>query len=102
MVAWLVGDHLLLRYFGSYGILLFNVVVITAATVMPLRDFWAYGITIMGMCVYYFRSPIITDGQFTSKLFSFNTPVMFTEKEKAGESSCLRLTYLATQVIKLG
>jgi hypothetical protein len=35
-------------------------------------------------------------------MLSFNTPVMFTEKEKAGESSGLRLAYLATQVIKLG
>jgi hypothetical protein len=48
MVAWLVGDHLLFRYFGPYGKLLFNVVVITSAMVMLLRDFWAYGITIMG------------------------------------------------------
>jgi hypothetical protein len=43
MVAQLVNDHLLFRYFGPYGILLFNVVVKTTAMVMPLRDFWAYG-----------------------------------------------------------
>jgi hypothetical protein len=34
-------------------------------------------------------------------MVSFNTPVMFTQKEKAGESSCLWFTYLATVVIEL-
>jgi hypothetical protein len=36
------------------------------------------------------------------KTVSFNTPVMFTEKEKAGESSGLWLTYLATIIIEPG
>jgi hypothetical protein len=35
-------------------------------------------------------------------MFSFNTPVMFTEKEEAGESSSFMVTYLATVVIKPG
>jgi len=35
-------------------------------------------------------------------MVSFNTPVMFTEKEKAGESSSLRFTYLATVIIEPG
>jgi len=37
-----------------------------------------------------------------TKMFSFNTPVMFTEKEKAGESSGLWFTYLATIIIEPG
>ena len=35
-------------------------------------------------------------------MVSFNTPVMFTKKEKAGESSSLWFTYLATIIIELG
>lgn len=35
-------------------------------------------------------------------MLSFNTPVMFTEKEEAGESNTLMFTHLATVVIKLG
>jgi uncharacterized YccA/Bax inhibitor family protein len=39
LVAWLVGDHLLLRDFGPYGIIFTNMcVVITVAMVILLRD----------------------------------------------------------------
>jgi hypothetical protein len=45
----LVGDHLLLRDFGPYGIILMNVFVITTvAMVMLLRDFGSFGI----ICVF--------------------------------------------------
>jgi hypothetical protein len=48
-----VGDHLLLRNFGSYGIIFINVcVVVTVAMVMLLRDFEPYG-TKNYECVYY-------------------------------------------------
>jgi hypothetical protein len=36
------------------------------------------------------------------KTLSFNTPVMFTEKEKAGESSSPWFTYLAIIIIEPG
>jgi len=35
-------------------------------------------------------------------MVSLNTPVMFTKKEKAGESGCLWFTYLATIIIEPG
>jgi len=35
-------------------------------------------------------------------MVSLNIPVMFTKKEKAGESSSLRFTYLATIIIEPG
>jgi hypothetical protein len=50
----MVGDHLLLRDFGPYGIFM-NVCVITVAMVILLRDFGPYGIIFMIICVYYFR-----------------------------------------------
>jgi hypothetical protein len=37
-----------------------------------------------------------------NKIAFFNTPVMFTEEEKAGESSSLWFTYLAIIIIELG
>jgi hypothetical protein len=47
----LVGDHLLLRDSGPYGIIFMNAcVVITVAMVMMLRDFGPYGI-FMNVCV---------------------------------------------------
>jgi uncharacterized membrane protein (DUF441 family) len=39
LVAWLVGDHLLLRDFGLPGMIFMNVYVITIAMVMLFRDF---------------------------------------------------------------
>jgi hypothetical protein len=52
----LVGDHVLLRDFGPYGIIFMNVfVVITVAMVMMFGDFGPHGIIFMTMCVYYFR-----------------------------------------------
>jgi hypothetical protein len=43
LVAWLVGDHLMLRDFCPYVIIFMNVrVVITVAVVMLLRDFGSY------------------------------------------------------------
>jgi hypothetical protein len=58
LVAWLIGDHLLLRDLGPYGIIFMNVhVVITVAMVMLLRDCGPYGIIFMSMFVYYFRFP---------------------------------------------
>jgi uncharacterized YccA/Bax inhibitor family protein len=48
LVAWLVGDHLLLRNFGPYVIIFMNVcVVITVAMVMLLRDFGRHGTVII-------------------------------------------------------
>jgi hypothetical protein len=45
VACWLVCDHLLLRDFGSYGIILMNLcVVITVAVVMLLRDFGLYDV----------------------------------------------------------
>jgi uncharacterized YccA/Bax inhibitor family protein len=50
--AWLVGDHLLLRDFGPYGLIFINVcVVITVAMVMLLRNFGPYGIIFMTVCL---------------------------------------------------
>jgi len=37
-----------------------------------------------------------------NKKVSFNTPVMFTEKEEAGESGSLWFAYLATIIIEPG
>jgi hypothetical protein len=37
-----------------------------------------------------------------TKMVSLNTPVMFTKKEEAGESSCLWFAYLATIIIEPG
>jgi hypothetical protein len=64
----LVGDHLLFRDFGTYGIIFMDVcAVITVALVMLLRDFGSYGMIFMNVCVattvamtmtvsvYYFR-----------------------------------------------
>jgi hypothetical protein len=48
----LVGDHLLFRDFGPYGIIFKNVcVIITVAMVMLLRYFGPRGIIFMTMCV---------------------------------------------------
>jgi hypothetical protein len=49
----MVGDHLLLRDFGPYGIIC--VCVMTVAMVMLLWDFGAYRIVFMTMCGYCFR-----------------------------------------------
>jgi hypothetical protein len=43
-IGWLVDDHLLLRDFGPYGIILMVPVVINIATVIVLRDTGPYGI----------------------------------------------------------
>jgi hypothetical protein len=52
----LVGDHLLLRDFGPYGINIYDVcAVITVAMVMLVRDFGPDGIILMTVCVYYFK-----------------------------------------------
>jgi hypothetical protein len=43
LVVWLVGDHLLLKDFGPYGIILMNLCfVVTVEMVMLLRDFGTY------------------------------------------------------------
>jgi hypothetical protein len=48
LAAWLVGEHLLSRDFGSYGIIFMNVyVVLTVAMTMLLRDSGPYGIIFM-------------------------------------------------------
>jgi uncharacterized YccA/Bax inhibitor family protein len=45
-MGWFLGDYLLLRDFGPYGIIFMNVcIVITVAMVMLLRDFGPHGIT---------------------------------------------------------
>jgi hypothetical protein len=51
-IGWLVGDNLLLRYFGPYVIIFHVCVVITVAMVIMLRDFAPYGIIFITMCVY--------------------------------------------------
>jgi hypothetical protein len=50
LVAELVGDLSLFRYFGPYGIIFMTVCVITVAVIMPLRDSVPYGI-FMNVCV---------------------------------------------------
>jgi hypothetical protein len=46
LVAWLVGDYLLLRDFDPYVIIFMNVsVVLTVAVLILLRDFGPCGIT---------------------------------------------------------
>ena len=50
----------------------------------------------------FMRTHQLVNGYSEQKLFSFDTPVMFTEKEKAGESSGLRFAYLATIIIEPG
>jgi hypothetical protein len=67
LVAWLVGDNLLLRDSGPYGIIFMNVcVVITVAMVMLLRNFGPYGK--ISMTVFTTLDfPVILDGQFTSE-----------------------------------
>jgi hypothetical protein len=43
LVAWLIGDHLLLKT-GSYEVIFMNLCVVqTVAMVMLLRDFGTYG-----------------------------------------------------------
>jgi hypothetical protein len=45
LVAWFLGEHLLLKDFEPYVIIFMNVgVVITVAIVKLLRDFGPYGI----------------------------------------------------------
>jgi hypothetical protein len=49
--SWLVGNYLLLRDFGPYGIIFMNVcVVITVAMVMQLKGFQPYGIIYCCVC----------------------------------------------------
>jgi uncharacterized YccA/Bax inhibitor family protein len=63
-----VAMVMLLRDFGPNGVIFMNVcVVISVAMVILLRDFGPNGIIFMTVCVYYFRFPIILDGQCTSK-----------------------------------
>jgi hypothetical protein len=55
MVAWLVGYHLLLRYFGPHRLMCMNVCVVnTIVILMMLRDFGLCEIILMTMCVSYF------------------------------------------------
>jgi hypothetical protein len=49
LVSWLVGDHLLLRDFGPYGIIF--MIIITVIMVMLLRDFEPYGVIFMTLCL---------------------------------------------------
>jgi hypothetical protein len=48
----LVGDHLLLSDFGSFGTIFRNVCVITVAMVMLSRDIGRYGIVLTTVYVY--------------------------------------------------
>jgi hypothetical protein len=58
----LVGDHLLLRDFWSYGVIFMNVcVVTTVVNIMLLRDFWY----LQDNIVQYFRFSVNLNGQFT-------------------------------------
>jgi hypothetical protein len=68
----LVGDHLLLRDFGLYGIIFMTVyIVITVAMVMLLRDFGPYGIIFMTVYSLLYIFPSFLTG---------NLLVVFTNK----------------------
>jgi hypothetical protein len=63
-VDWFVGDRLLLRDFGLYGIIVINVrVAISVVMVMLLRDFGPYGFCLYvgdHLLVRYFEPYAIT------------------------------------------
>jgi hypothetical protein len=46
----LVGNHLLLRNFGHYGIIFMNTRFVTVAVVMMLRDLGLYRIIFRALC----------------------------------------------------
>jgi len=50
----------------------------------------------------FMRTHQFVNGYWEQKTVSLNTPVMFTKKEKAGESSSLWFAYLATIIIESG
>jgi hypothetical protein len=64
--VWLLGDHLLLRDFGPYGIIFMNVcVVITVAMVILLQDFGPYVVNIYD-CVFTTLNFSVIHGQLPS------------------------------------
>jgi uncharacterized YccA/Bax inhibitor family protein len=69
----LVGDHLLLRDVGPYGIIFMNVCVVrTVAMVMQLRDFGPYGIIFM-MCVAATVATVMLSRDFGPYEYVFTT-----------------------------
>jgi hypothetical protein len=73
LVPWLPGDHLLLRDFGSYVIVIMNAsIVITVDTVMLLRDTGLIFITVFNTLNF----PVTIYGKFTSftHYSEFRTP----------------------------
>jgi hypothetical protein len=63
---WLLGDHLLLRDFGPYGIIFMNVcVVITVAMVILLQDLGPYVVNIYD-CVFTTLNCSVIHGQMPS------------------------------------
>jgi hypothetical protein len=62
-----VGNYLLLRDFGPYGmdlIFMSVCVLITVVMIIPLTDFWSHGVIFMTVCVFNLDVSVILDGQF--------------------------------------
>jgi hypothetical protein len=67
LVAWLVGDHLLLRDFAPYGITFMNMCVCcyNRCRGNAVKGFWALWYNIYECVFTTLDFPVILDGQFT-------------------------------------